>query len=81
MVVCRASPLKNESPRAGDGTSAGGRAGVEAGGAEEAASAVSGAAEEEAGGGGVDSTGLGSGGVGTGEALFVLDEAAGVDLG
>jgi hypothetical protein len=80
MVAWRASPLKNEAPRAGGGTSAGVCAGVEAGGAEETVASVSGAAEG-AGIAEVDSTGLGGGGALTSEAVSVLAEAAGVGLG
>jgi hypothetical protein len=80
MVVWRASPLKNEAPRAGGGTSAGVRAGVEAGGAEETVASVSGAADG-AGVAEVDPTGLGGGVALTGGAVSVLAEAAAVGLG
>jgi hypothetical protein len=83
IVVCRASPLKNEVPGAagaGAGTSAGGCVGVEATGAGETATSVSGAAEE-AGVAEVDTTGLGGGGALIGDGVSVLAEAAAVGLG
>ena len=82
MVVCRASPLKNEVPRAGawGGASVDCSAGVEEGGAEEPVSCVS---EVAVGTGGTAaaSTALGGGGVLTGGVALALVEAVGVGLG
>jgi hypothetical protein len=83
MVVWRASPLRNEAPRAGAGASGGASVGAAAGagaeGVEEAGSWISGASGTEAAG--VGSTGLGGVGALTGVVVLVLVDAAGVGLG
>jgi hypothetical protein len=83
MVVWRASPLRNEAPRAGagasGGTSVGAATGAGAEGVEGAGSWVSGASGTEAAR--VGSTGSGGVGALTGAVVLVLVDAAGVGLG
>jgi len=75
IVVCRASPLKNEAPRGAGSTEEAGAEGV-----EETGTCVS-VMGTEAGAGGTGAAGSAGGGALTGEAVLVLVDAAGVGLG